>query len=140
MKPIIHDSSPSYAKTTGLKWIFYEAIDHLWPWSKQGQHHHKVIQTAGLVLAIAVTLAWGMAASGQLEGNAIIGWWLGWSIYETIIRLQCKPYVKDGPWWGRRYRPAGNMDMICYVMFKNLLIGVIFFIVLRNLGLLQLVD
>jgi hypothetical protein len=32
------------------------------------------------------------------------------------------------------------MDMICYVMFKNLLIGAGLFIALRNLGLLQMAD
>jgi hypothetical protein len=88
-------------------------------------------------LAIATTIAWVMAANGDLQAGAVIGWWVGWSVYETIIRLQCKQYIKDGPWWGHCYRQAGRMDMVCYVMFKNLLIGVIFFIVLRNLGMLH---
>lgn len=140
MSTTIHDSSPFYAEYTGGKWLLYEIIDHLWPWSKRGWRHHKIIQTIGLVLAEAVTTAWGLLANGKLGASAIIGWWLCWSIYEIIIRLQCKPYIKDGPWWGHAYRPAKRMDMICYVMFKNLLIGVVFFIVLRNIGLLQLVD
>lgn len=140
MKPITHDNIPSYAEATGIKWLLYELIDHLWPWSRQGWRQHKAIQAAGLALAIAATTAWGLAANGQLGGSAVIGWWLGWSIYEIIIRLQCKPYIKDGPWWGHHYRAAGRFDMICYVMFKNLLIGVILFIALRNLDLLQMAD
>lgn len=140
MTPDIHDYSPPYVKSTGIKWLLYEVTDHLWPWNKKYWQHHKVIETAGLALAITVTTAWGLAANGQLGASAVIGWWLGWSVYEIIIRLQCKPYIKDGPWWGHRYRRAGLMDMICYVLFKNLLIGAILFIVMRNLGLLQMVD
>jgi hypothetical protein len=128
---------PSYSKSSGIKWLLHEALDHLWPWTKQGWVNHKVIESAGLALAIATTIAWVMAANGDLQAGAVIGWWVGWSVYETIIRLQCKPYIKDGPWWGHCYRQAGRMDMVCYVMFKNLLIGVIFFIVLRNLGMLH---
>lgn len=129
---------PAYSKATGIKWLLYETFDHLWPWTRQGWIHHKVIESVGLALAIATTVAWVMAANGNLQAVAVIGWWVGWSVYETVIRLQCKPYIKDGPWWGRRYRRAGRMDMICYVMFKNLLIGAIFFIVLRKLGVLNI--
>jgi len=140
MKPTIHDKFPSYAEATGVKWLLNEIIDHLWPWTQQGWHYHKAIQTAGLALAIAATTAWVLAANGQLGAGALIGWWLGWSVYEIIIRLQCKPYIKDGPWWRHCYRPAGRMDMICYVMFKNLLIGAVLFVLMRNTGLLQMVD
>ena len=140
MKPNAENRFPSYAEIKGVKWLLYELFDHLWPWSKQGWLQHKAIQTAGLAFAVAVTVAWALAANGRLGSDALIGWWLGWSIYEIIIRLQCKPYIKDGPWWGHRYRPAGRMDMICYVLFKNLLIGALLFISLRNLGLLQMVS
>lgn len=140
MRPITEDHFPSYADATGAKWLLHELFDHLWPWSKQGWRQYKAVQIAGLAIAVATTSAWGLAANGQLGAGAVIGWWLCWSLYEIIIRLQCKPYVKDGPWWGRRYRPAGIMDMICYVLFKNLLIGALFFILLRNLGLLQTVN
>ena len=134
-----HEIGPYYSKATGLKWLLHETFDHLWPWTQQGWAQHKVVESAGLALAIAATIAWTLAASGQLEAGAVIGWWLGWSIYEIIIRLQCKPYIKDGPWWGRRYCRAGRMDMICYVMFKNLLIGATFFIALRRLNILHMV-
>jgi hypothetical protein len=130
---------PPYSKTNGMKWLLHEVFDHLWPWTRQGWLDHKASGSAGLALAVATTVAWGLAASGGLEAGAIIGWWLGWSVYEIIIRMQCKPYVKDGPWWGKSYRKAGRMDMICYVLFKNLLIGAVFFIVLRRLGLLHMV-
>ncbi len=140
MKSDIENNFPSYANTTGVKWMMHEAMDHLWPWSKQGWQDHKAIQSTGFVIAATATVVWALAANGQLGASVVIGWWLGWSVYEIIIRLQCKPYIKDGPWWGRRYRSASLMDMICYVMFKNLLIGAILFIVLRNFGLLQMVN
>ena len=78
-----------------------------------------------------------MAALGRLEAGAIIGWWFGWSVFEVIVRLDAKPYVKEGPWWGHLYRRATTMDMICYVSFKNLLIGAALFIGLRTLGIVQ---
>ncbi|MCK6410297.1 MAG: transcription regulator, partial [Thauera sp.] len=60
-----------------------------------------------------------------------------WSVFEVAVRLGSKPYVKDGPWWGNRYRRANLMDMLCYVGFKNLLIGAALFLVLKSLGLVQ---
>jgi hypothetical protein len=71
---------------------------------------------------------------GQLRAGAIIGWWFGWSLLEVMIRLANKRYVKEGPWWGRRYRRATLMDMVCYVGFKNLLLGAALYLALRALG------
>lgn len=131
---------PSYATARGVRWLLLEIIDHLWPWTRQGWAAHKVVESAGFALAVAATIAWALAAGGEMEAGAVIGWWVGWSIYEVIIRMQCKPYIKVGPWWGHHYKAAGRMDMICYVMFKNLLIGAVLFITLRHLGLLHTVS
>ncbi|MHB1374587.1 MAG: transcription regulator [Thauera sp.] len=113
-----------------------EAWDHLWPWSRSGFQRQRLIQAAGLALAVAATVAWVLAALGDLAPGAIIGWWFGWSVFEVVVRMGAKPYVKDGPWWGRVYRRASLMDMVCYVGFKNLLIGAVLFISLKSLGLL----
>ena len=113
-------------------WLCAEAWDHLWPW-RRGQGRRS-ITAIGIGLAVAATLAWVLAATGQLRAGAVIGWWFGWSVCEVLIRLQAKRYVKDGPWWGRRYRVAGVMDMLSYVGFKNLLIGAAFFLVLKAAG------
>jgi hypothetical protein len=51
----------------------------------------------------------------------------------VLVRLESKPYIKDGPWWGRNYRSANLMDMICYVSFKNLLIAALLFLAIRVL-------
>jgi NosR/NirI family nitrous oxide reductase transcriptional regulator len=77
-----------------------------------------------------------MTAMGTLSSGAIIGWWFGWSVYEVLIRLSGRRYVKDGPWWRDNYRVAGIMDMMSYVGFKNLLIGAALFLVLKSFGLL----
>lgn len=134
------EKEPFYSQATGLRWLLHEIYDHLWPWTREGWAQHKIIESVGLALALAATVAWTMTAIGSLQAGAVISWWLGWSVYEIIIRMQCKPYIKDGPWWGHRYRGAGRMDMLCYVMFKNLLIGVVFFIVLRRFGVLHTVS
>ena len=87
----------------------------------------------------AAVMVWVLAAMGNnLAPGVIIGWWFGWSVFEVVVRLDAKPYVKEGPWWGQRYRKASVMDMTCYVGFKNLLIGAALFLALKSLGLIQL--
>ena len=121
-----------------LKWILLEVRDHVWPWSTEGWHSQRALQVAGFSLAVAATVAWVMAAMGSLSSGAIIGWWFGWSVYEVLIRLSGRRYVKDGVWWRGNYRAAGVMDMMSYVGFKNLLIGAALFLALKTLGLLNL--
>jgi hypothetical protein len=130
--------APVQAAHRGLiRWLAAEAWDHLWPWSRDGFQRNRALQAAGLALALAATVAWVIAALGHLQAGALIGWWFGWSVFEVFVRLGAKPYVKEGPWWGRRYRHANRMDMLCYVGFKNLLIGASLFIALKSLGYLS---
>ncbi len=74
--------------------------------------------------------------AGKLGPGIILGWWLAWSTYELVVRMFCKPYVKEGPWWGRRFRPATWADMISYVGMKNLLIGAGLFLLMKGIGVL----
>jgi NosR/NirI family nitrous oxide reductase transcriptional regulator len=122
------------AGESSLKWIIMEVRDHLWPWSTEGWHSQRALQIAGFSLAVAATVAWVMTALGTLSSGAIIGWWFGWSVYEVLIRLSGRRYVKDGPWWRGNYRAANVMDMMSYVGFKNLLIGAALFLVLKSMG------
>ena len=118
-----------------LKWLLLELRDHLWPCSAEGWRSQRALQVAGISLAIAATVSWVVAAMGQLSSGAIIGWWFGWSVYEVLIRLSGRRYVKDGLWWRDTYRVAGVMDMMSYVGFKNLMIGAALFLALQALGL-----
>lgn len=122
------------AGATGLSWLLLEVRDHLWPWSTEGWRSQRALQMAGLSLAVAVSVAWVLAATGRLPSGAVIGWWFGWSVYEVLIRMSGRRYVKDGPWWQGQYREASWMDMLSYVGFKNLLIGATLFLVLKALG------
>ena len=126
---------PPYGDTRGVARLSAEIIDHLWPW-RRGSGGSGLARGAGIALALAATVAWILTALGHLSAGAIIGWWFGWSVLEVRVRHDAKPYVKDGPWWGRRYRRANLMDLICYVSFKNLLIGAALFIGLKTAGLL----
>ena len=126
------------AGESGWKWIVMEVRDHLWPWSSEGWHSQRALQVAGFSLAVAATVAWVLAALGDLSSGALIGWWFGWSVYEVLIRLSGRRYVKDGVWWRGNYRAASVMDMMSYVGFKNLLIGATLFLVLKTLGWLIL--
>ena len=133
-------AEPSYVTSQPgfCGWLCAEAWDHVWPWRRGVRAPHGALRAAGISLAVAATIVWVLAALGELRAAAVIGWWFGWSLYEVLIRLSAKRYVKDGPWWGRRYRVAGVMDMLCYVGFKNLLIGASLFLVLKALGQLVL--
>ncbi len=122
----------------GLQWLWLEVRDHLWPWSQEGWHSQRALQIAGISLGIAASVAWVMTALGSLSSGAIIGWWFGWSVYEVLIRLSGKRYVKDGLWWRDQYRVASVMDMVSYVGFKNLMIGAVLFLVFKSMGWLVL--
>lgn len=114
-----------------------ELWDHLWPWSRHGFQGRRFLLAASLGVAVVVSSVWLLAAAGRLGPTAVIGWWVGWSVFEVVIRWQSKPYVKEGPWWGRTYRRADLPDMMCYVAFKNLLIGAALFVVMRAFGVLD---
>ncbi len=114
-------------------WLLEEAKDHLFPWGPGFWAQKTAIQAAGIALAVVVTLAWILAAAGRATSAVVIAWWIGWSVYEVLCRRRCKPWVKDGPWWGRKRRPADAMDLIFYVATKNLLIGAGLFLLLTLL-------
>ena len=130
--------APAYATQGRVATLVAEIWDHVWPWSRQGFQRQATLSALGLALGLAASLMWLLAAQGRLEAGAIIAWWAGWSVLEVMIRLASKPYVKEGPWWGRQYRRAGRMDMVCYVGFKNLLIGASLFLLLKSFGLVTL--
>jgi NosR/NirI family nitrous oxide reductase transcriptional regulator len=115
-----------------LAWLRAELIDHLFPWSGKFLSRPLLMQASGIALAVLVTWAWLLGAAGMLGPGIILGWWLAWSTYELIVRMFCKPYVKEGPWWGRRFRPASWADMISYVGMKNLLIGAGLFLPMKG--------
>ncbi len=137
---------PHLARERSIAWLVAEARHHLLPW-----HTRRTLRTVvgtdgasplrraatlfGIGVAVAATLAWALAWQGQLSSGAIIGWWIGWSVFEVQMRMRGGlAFVKDGPWWRTQYRRAGWMDMISYVGFKNLLIGAALFIALSTLG------
>jgi NosR/NirI family nitrous oxide reductase transcriptional regulator len=125
---------PHLARERSAAWLLAEARHHLFPWSAEGWHSQRAIQIAGVGLAVAATLAWVWAWQGRLGAGAIIGWWIGWSVYEVLMRMHGLAFVKEGPWWRTQYRKANWMDMVSYVGFKNLLIGAALFIGLQLLG------
>jgi NosR/NirI family transcriptional regulator, nitrous oxide reductase regulator len=119
-----------------LAWLRRELIDHLLPWNRAFLRHPLVLRAAGLALAVFVTWAWLLGAAGKLGAGVVLGWWLAWSCYEAITRMACKPYVKEGPWWGRALRRASWPDMAAYVGMKNLLIGAGLFLAMKAAGVL----
>lgn len=129
--------SPPYAGQHGAARVWSEVVDHLWPWRRRSEGTQPLWWALTTVLlAAGVTILWGLSAAGQVGAWAVILGWTGWSLVEIVIRHFSKPYVKEGPWWKGRYRYASWMDLICYVSFKNLLIGALLFGALTTTGLM----
>lgn len=122
---------------TFWRWLYDEAIYHLFPWSARFLKQRIAFQAAGIALAVVVTATWILAAAGEIGTAVVVGWWIGWSVYEIIARTYCKPWVKEGPWWGYEFRPASKVDLIAYVATKNLIIGAALFLLLDALDLLR---
>lgn len=114
-----------------------EVFDHLFPWSRRMAAQPLLLKGLSIALALLVTWVWVLGAAGKLGTGIVLGWWLAWSAYELVVRMRCKPYVKDGPWWGRNLRPASWADMAAYVSFKNLLIAAALFLLMKGTGVLE---
>ncbi len=113
-----------------------ELWDHLCPWSLGGWSLHRGIYVLSGLCALAVSVMWLAALQGRMGAWLLIGAWSLWSTLEIGVRRVSKNYVKEGPWWAGRFRRASWMDLICYVSFKNLLIGVLLFAALKAAGVL----
>ena len=115
---------PDNMEMSWRQWLWAEIKFHLFPWGEGFLTQKAAIVATSLGLAMAVTVVWMLALTGRAEPTVTIAWWTGWSVYECICRMGCKPWVKEGPWWGGWYREASLADMIAYVATKNLLIGI----------------
>jgi NosR/NirI family nitrous oxide reductase transcriptional regulator len=131
-------SAPATAAQQSLPaFIGQEFFDHLFPWSRKALAQPRLLQAVSLALALLVTWVWVLGAVGKIGPGIVLGWWLAWSAYELVVRMRCKPYVKEGPWWGRNLRPASWADMASYVGFKNLLIAAALFLLMKSAGILE---
>lgn len=136
-KEMNSSNPPSYEKLSMSQWLWAETKFHLFPWEAGFIFHKPAIAAISIGLSIAVTVAWLLAMTGHIAPAVVIAWWTGWSVYELLCRMRCKPWVKEGLWWQRKYRRASVPDMIAYVATKNLLIGAILFWVLYLSGVLH---
>ncbi|WP_296754041.1 4Fe-4S binding protein [Thiobacillus sp.] len=135
--PVAAVSAPAAARPSLPAFIGQEFFDHLFPWSRKVFRQPILLQAITFALAVLVTWVWVLGAAGQIGPGIVLGWWLAWSVYEMVVRMRCKPYVKDGPWWGRNLRPASWADMASYVAFKNLLIAAALFLIMKGAGVLD---
>ena len=118
--------------------LYTEVVDHLFPWSNKVRTRNVFFKALIAGLTVFMTWLWLLGAAGKMGPGIILGWWLAWSVYEIIERMNCKPYVKEGPWWGRQLREASWPDMMAYVGMKNLLIGVVLFLLMKWVGVLDI--
>ena len=130
-------ATPATARQSLPAFIAQEFFDHLFPWSRSVLEQPRLLQATSLALTVLVTWVWLLGAAGSIGPGIVLGWWLAWSVYELVVRMRCKPVVKDGPWWGRNLVPASWADMASYVAFKNLLIAVVLFMIMKGAGVLD---
>ena len=116
--------------------LWEELWFHLIPWGQGFGREIFVIRAIAALLVVTVTTAWILTATHRIGPVIILAWWLGWSVYELLTRMHYKPVVKDGPWWRQDYRKASLMDMLFYVVTKNLLIAAGLFLLLNVFGIL----
>ena len=126
---------PALEEQRGLRRIMGEVLEHLWPFSRDGWQANRIVTALGVAAALAASLVWLLAAGGSASPLVVIGAWMGWSVFEVLVRWHGKRYVKDGPWWRSVYRQASVLDMVSYVGAKNLLIGACLFWLLTRAGL-----
>ncbi len=139
--PVSAAAAPASAARQSLPaFVGQELFDHLFPWSRKVFQQPILLQATMFGLTVLVTWVWVLGAAGRIGPGIVLGWWVGWSVYELVVRMRCKPYVKDGPWWGRNLRPASWADMASYVAFKNLLIAAALFLVMKGTGILDLLQ
>ena len=119
------------------RWLWEEAKFHLLPWRAD---RHDWLKAAGIGLAVVVTSMWLLTGAGRMGPAAVIAWWIGWSVYEVASRSANLPWIKDGRWWKREFRPGTTADIMAYVATKNLLVGVLVFGALHSAGMLDLLS
>lgn len=125
---------PAVEGKRGAARLLAEVREHLWPFGRESWQASHLLTSLAVAAALAATFAWLLAAGGSASPMMVIAVWFGWSVFEVLLRLKGKRYVKDGPWWGSVWRRAGVADMYSYVAFKNLLIGAALFWLLARTG------
>lgn len=103
--------------------IWDEARHHVLPWSRRFVQRSRAAQAATIAFAIAVTVVWVLGLLGHVRPLVAVGWWVAWSVFEVLVRVNCKPWIKEGPLLRRIRRSAGAGRIASYVLTKNLLIG-----------------
>ena len=123
---------PDKSEPESFDLIWDEARDHVFPWGRKFAQRARAAQAASI--AFAVTVVWVLGILGHLRPLVVIGWWTAWSVFELVVRLKCKPWVRQGPLLRRMRRPATNVQMASYVLTKNILIGALLFLIMSMVG------
>ena len=125
---------PDKSEPESFDLIWDEARDHVFPWGRKFAQRARAAQAASIAFAFAVTVVWVLGILGHLRPLVVIGWWTAWSVFELVVRLKCKPWVRQGPLLSRMRRPATSVQMAFYVLTKNVLIGALLFLIMSMAG------
>lgn len=131
---------PADDKLSLPRWLWEEARFHLLPWGPGFRKKKGALQAAEIGFAIVVTVTWLLSGTGRIGPAVVAAWWIGWSVYEVLCRRIYLPWIKEGRWWKRDFRPASTADIMAYVATKNLLIGAALFALLQSAGMLRLLS
>jgi NosR/NirI family nitrous oxide reductase transcriptional regulator len=124
---------PAKSEPESFDLIWDEARDHVFPWGRKFAQRARTAQAASIAFAFAVTVVWVLGILGHLRPAVVIGWWTAWSVFELVVRVNCKPWFRQGPLlrrMRRMRRPASRIQLAFYVLTKNVLIGALLFLVM----------
>jgi NosR/NirI family nitrous oxide reductase transcriptional regulator len=125
---------PAKSEPESFDLIWDEARDHVFPWGRKFSQRARAAQAVCIAFAFAVTVVWVLGILGHLRPLVVIGWWTAWSAFELVVRLNCKPWFRQGPLLRRMRRPATSVQLGFYVLTKNVLIGALLFLVMSMVG------
>lgn len=104
--------------------------EHVFPWGRRFAQRRRATQAASMAFALAVTVVWLLGLLGRVEPFTVGIWWGGWTLFELVVRVNCKPWFGQG----RSRRPARTGEVAFYVVTKNALIAAVMFLAISVLN------
>lgn len=129
-----HENSGTPDASDTFELIWDEARHHFLPWGRRFVQRSRAVQAATLAFAFAVTVVWVLGILGHVRPLVVAGWWVAWSVFEVMVRLNCKRWIREGPLLRRIRRHASPPQIAFYVLTKNALIGGLLFLLMTAMG------
>jgi NosR/NirI family nitrous oxide reductase transcriptional regulator len=129
-----HNAGPSDTASDAFDLIWDEARHHVLPWERRFVQRGRGAQAASIGFAFAVTVVWVLGILGHVRPLVVAGWWAAWTLFEVVVRVNCKRAILEGPLLRRIRRHASAPQVTFYVLTKNALVAGLLFLLMSALG------